>query len=395
MPKRHRCQVLVIGSGPGGAVTADILSSYGKDVIMLEEGPHLPLDSCEPFSIAEMRQKYRCGGLNPALGAPKVPLVEGCCVGGGSEINSGLYHRTHLDVLRVWRARYQVRHLEHEDLVPHYEACESALSVQLNPGPVPAPAAKMKLGADRLGWQNREVPRWFKYPAENGSNGSPVGKRQSMTETLIPRAQRAGCRLMPGVRAERLRHGRNGAWNVSAAGPGGPIEFEADAVFVCGGAIQTPALLRRSGIARNVGRSLALHPTVKVVAFFEDEVNGQPGIPAHQVTEFSPLVGIGCSISSLPYIALAGVTWPSTMPWLLDLRAGSCATCHSQTRRSCNTASNLLICGIFPPPYAICANSCWLRAPPVYTPASLDTASLVARTTCAAFPPNCPDSPPI
>src|SRR5205814_614760 len=136
-------EVLVIGSGPGGAVTASTLTAAGKDVIVLEEGPHLPLDSCVPFTIQEMQQKYRCGGLNPAVGAPKVPLVEGCCVGGGSEINSGLYHRTPPDILQHWRDRYQVRDLTPDDLLPHFEACEKALSVQLNPRPASCVAAKM------------------------------------------------------------------------------------------------------------------------------------------------------------------------------------------------------------------------------------------------------------
>src|SRR5580693_7761211 len=96
---RHQCQVLVIGSGPSGSVTASTLSARGKDVLLLEEGPNLPTNSCVQFSTDEIVQKYRSGGLNPALGSPTIPFVEGRCVGGGSEINSGLYHRTPAEVL--------------------------------------------------------------------------------------------------------------------------------------------------------------------------------------------------------------------------------------------------------------------------------------------------------
>lgn len=310
MVESYRSEVLIIGSGPGGSVTAWTLAGSGKDVILLEEGPHLNLNSCVPFSIEEMSQKYRAGGLTLALGAPKIPLVEGCCVGGGSEINSGLYHRTPPETLASWRERYRVEHLETADLLPHFEACEKALSVQLSSGAPSAAALKMKSGAERLGWKSMEVPRWFKYEGGGAANGRMAGTRQSMTETLIPRALSSGCRLIAGVRAQKLTR-ENGRWRVLAERGGTPVTLDADAVFVCGGAIQTPALLRRSGISNNIGDSLAMHPTVKVAAVFDDEVSGDvPEVAAQQVKEFSPEITMGCSISSSPYIALTMTDHP-------------------------------------------------------------------------------------
>ena len=305
MAEAIRCQVAVIGSGPGGAVTAATLASKGFDVVMLEEGPHLKLNSCQPFSVEEMRQKYRWGGLNPALGTPKVPLVEACCVGGGSEINSGLYHRTSPDILEFWRDRFDVQHLEETDLLPHFETCESALGVQLNPGRPPAPSVKMKIGAERLGWNSIEAPRWFKYSKAVPPDGITSGKRRSMTETFIPSALAAGCRLLPSVRAEKLRVA-HAHWQLQAIRQDEPLIIDAEAVFLCCGAIETPALLRRSGVKKNIGNTLALSPMIKVAAVFEDEVNSDyVDVPAQQVKEFSPRISIGCSISSLPYLALA------------------------------------------------------------------------------------------
>jgi choline dehydrogenase-like flavoprotein len=302
--ERLRTEIAVIGSGPGGAITACLLAEAGRAVVLVEEGPHLGLDSCPPFSRVEMVQKYRAGGVTVAMGNPKVSYVEGRCVGGGSEINSGLYHRTPPAILEAWRARFDLRAASETEMEPHFRACEEALSVSRMSGALPAASLKLHEGATALGWQSLEVPRWFR-----------AGKRQSMTESFVPRALAAGCTLLPDTRALRLRaHGTG--WTVLAAhAPDGRaphwLEIEAETVFVAAGAVQTPALLRRSGIARNVGDALGMHPTIKTVALFPDEVNTPDmGVPVHQVKEFAPRVSFGCSISSPPYLALAMLDHP-------------------------------------------------------------------------------------
>ncbi len=274
---------------------------------MVEEGPFLPLESCEPFSVAEMIQKYRNGGLTPALGRTKIAYVEGRCVGGGSEINSGLYHRTPPQILDRWRREFQLQGADDADLEPHFAANERDLQVSLLPGAAPAASMKLHEGAIRLGWASKEVPRWFKH--DSAAPGQ--GVRQSMTKTFVPRALAAGANLIPNARIERLR--RDGAgWEASLFSHGGARAIRADHVFVCGGAVQTPALLRRSGITGNIGNSLQLHPTAKLVAAFGAEVNSDDmGVPVHQVKEFAPRISFGCSISSVPYLAMGLMDHPS------------------------------------------------------------------------------------
>ena len=307
-PSELRAEIVVVGSGPGGAITACLLAEAGRDVLLVEEGNFLSLDSCAPFSKQEMEQKYRNRGQTVAMGKNKIAYVEGRCVGGGSEINSGLYHRTPPDVLERWRKEFQVEGLNAADMQPHFETCERDVSVSLLPGTAPAASLKLHDGATRLGWKSLEIPRWFRHEAGAISGG---GKRQSMTETYVPRYLRAGGRLLPQTRAQQLQ--QNGAgWVVEAShNSSGIIRIAADALFLCAGAVHTPALLRRSNITGNIGSSLQVHPTVKIVARFSDTVNtNDMGVPVHQVKEFSPRLSFGCSISSPPYLALGLIDHP-------------------------------------------------------------------------------------
>ena len=318
-PRRHRAEIVVVGSGPGGSITACLLAEAGRDVLLIEEGPNLAIDSCDPFSIDEMVTKYRNGGLTVAMGRTKVAYVEGRCVGGGSEVNSGLYHRTPGEVLEAWRDGYKVEGLD--DLGPYFDACERDVSVSYLPGPAPRASSKMDEGAKRLGWKSMEVPRWFRYDPPSDPVAGPTrraskvatGTKASMTQTFLPRALRAGCRLMPETRIGKIR--RDGArWTARGTTRGVPIEVEAGTIVVSGGAIQTPALLRRSGITRNVGDSLRMHPTVKLIARFDEEVNTLGmGVPVHQVKEFAPRFSFGCSISHPPHLALGLVDHPDRL----------------------------------------------------------------------------------
>jgi choline dehydrogenase-like flavoprotein len=313
-----RVEVAVIGSGPGGAVTACMLAEGGRDVALLEEGAYRRLDSCEPFTGAEMAQKYRCGGVTMAMGRTRIAYAEGRCVGGGSEINSGLYHRTPPEILAEWQQEFQAEGLAERELSPFFEACERDVSVSFLQVPAPPASLKLHEGATRLGWKSMEVPRWFAPGAD--TNGLGTGRRQSMTETFIPRALRAGCQLRSNTRVQRLAW-TGKSWMVHGeARDGQRVRLEAETVFVCGGAVQTPALLIRSGVRGLVGQSLRMHPTIKIIAEFAETVNFPGmGVPVHQVKEFAPRISFGCSISSPAFLGVGMLDQPDQLQEALAL----------------------------------------------------------------------------
>ena len=233
--------------------------------------------------------------------------IEGRCVGGGSEINAALYHRPLPETIREWQLKFQIDDLDPDDLDPYFQETEAELSVSTRPDGILSPASdRLLAGAEALGWASTEIPRCWKYTRQ--ADGTWSGRRQSMTETMVPRAVAAGCRLEAGVRVLRLRLKGGRATEAQAnRADGSPLTIRFRQVLVCAGAVQTPLLLRRSGLRENIGDALRLHPMIRVIARFPEEINDPTwGVPVRQVSEFKPHLTLGCSHSSLPHLSMWG-----------------------------------------------------------------------------------------
>jgi choline dehydrogenase-like flavoprotein len=296
-------ETLVIGSGAGGSITATTLARAGRDVVVVEEGPWVAADAVEAFSLDEMVAKYRNGGGAATLGLPPIAYVEGCCVGGSTEVNSGLWAHIPAPVADEWGLRFAIDEFSASVVETYAKRIEEELCVSKLPGAPPPSSSVLVRGAEARGWRSTEFPRVFTYDAEHR------GTKQTMTRTLIPAAVTAGARIIPDCRIDRLVRRGDRVVGVrgkrrDASGTEVDVSIHAEHVFVCGGAIQSPALLRRSGIRRNIGTSLKLHPTIRVAARFPYELD-HADVPMHRITEFAPGVEIGGSASRRSYVAMA------------------------------------------------------------------------------------------
>ena len=306
--KRLNCDVLVVGSGPGGATTAAMYAQFGKDVLLVEEGRNLSVDSSEDHSLEQMDEKWRSGGVTAALGSPKVTYIEGRCVGGASESNAGLYHPPLPDGLNQWATDFQIEDFGADELAPHLDAVVQDIGVSKRPFEYSPASQALAQGSESMGWRWAEIERFWKYSQRE--DGGWNGHRRSMSETLIPKAIAAGCRLQADTRVERLiRRGDRALAAVAfVRRPDGSeerVRIDFERVVICAGAVQTPRLLRKSGWVHNIGNSLTMNPMIRIVARFPDRVNVPSyGVPVVQIEEFKPTMTIGCSYSAPPHLAM-------------------------------------------------------------------------------------------
>ncbi len=292
--------VAIVGSGPGGSVTAYYLAQSGFKVVVLEEGEIRDADS---FSLDEVRDKYRNAGLTVALGKPTISYLEGRCLGGGADVNSGLYQRCPEEILQQWEHEYQA-----ENLVNSINEQYEALDKEFFSGPAGAlngAAEKLRRGAENLGW------KWFNVPR--------LDRTKTMRKTYLAKFEALGGNVSTGLRVDKLVYKKNSGWLLkSTSRQRGVFEIKARFVFVCGGAIQSAALLLRSGIHKNIGKSLAMHPTAKVVAEFSDPISESDSGPGTiQVKEFAPELSMGCSVSAPPFLAATMSLYPESMKEIL------------------------------------------------------------------------------
>ena len=289
-----KADVCVIGAGAGGAVVAAELAEGGANVVVLEQGGEHPTDEFTARPPQMLARLYRDGGQTVTVGRPPVALPLGRGIGGTTLINSGTCFRTPALVLERWQREFGLE-LDERSLEPCFERVERALSVtEVSPELAGHNAAVVRRGAERLGWSHGYLKRNAKGCVGSGvcAFGCPTSAKQHTGITYIPRARRAGARVLTGADARQIvvRSGRVTGVEVAAA-DGARVKVVAPTVIVATGTIYTPLLLRASGIGAGsgeLGRNLSLHPATAAVARMDEVVDMARGVPqSFYIDEFA------------------------------------------------------------------------------------------------------------
>jgi choline dehydrogenase-like flavoprotein len=314
----EEADVVIVGSGAGGAVAAATLAEAGLDVIVLEAGAHYDRDSYPTDRLDAIKGLYRGAGLTVAAGRPPIVVPVGRVVGGTTVVNSGTCFRAPEEVLGDWAERFGIAWAG--DLDADFAEAEETLRVTpLDPATMGRNGQLAMEGAAALGVSSGPIARNAGSCDQCSSCpfGCPIDAKRGMHVSYLPRAVAAGARVRAGVEARRIlvEGGRavgvecmvqdgegpgpaTGANGGSSQGDGAgrppsghragsprsrsgrPFTVRARrAVIAAGGALGTPELLLRSGLGNvAVGRNLHVHPACWVGARYEEEVRGWDGV---------------------------------------------------------------------------------------------------------------------
>lgn len=277
---------VVVGSGAGGGVIAAQLVAAGKDVVILEKGGYYSEADFNGGEAQMTPELYLRRGLlsTKDLG---VIVLAGSCLGGGTVVNWSTSLRTPPEALAEWEREYGLSGVTAPEYQQGFEVAERRMDVNTEDSDPNPNNAALQRGCEALGYEWKRIPR-------NASDcqqrcgacgyGCPYGRKQSTMRTFLQDAADGGARFVVRCQVERVVIARGHATGVEGwalderTGQRRRVTVKAPVVVVAGGAVESPALLLRSGLSNpNIGAHLRLHPVVAMAAYYAQRVEPWKG----------------------------------------------------------------------------------------------------------------------
>ena len=286
----EQAEVVVVGSGPCGAVVARELAEAGRDVLLIEEGPPFtPADFALDGALS-MARTMREAGLRATRGHV-MPTMQAIALGGGSLVNSAICVRPPAFVFDGWAEAFELAHTSRADLDPHFDAVEAFLGIAPTPDAVQGRRNLLfREGCEKLGISCEPIARNVRGCRGSGEcfTGCRARAKQSMDISYVPAAIRAGARVSPrcgwsrcAARAGARAASRGAWWRPSAGGPARRSTRRRRPWCSRPAAWRRRCCCSQSGELANrsgqVGRNLQFHPGVAVMGVFPERVDPQFG----------------------------------------------------------------------------------------------------------------------
>ena len=284
--------VIVIGSGAGGAVAAANCAEAGMRTVVLEAGPQVRAEDMTRDAPRFLAKYFWDGGLRLLEGTARIPTMQGRALGGSTVSNSAIMFKLPDWVREEWATKDGLTHLRDEAFDRAFERVLTGTSTAPTPMNVQGPRNLIVRDVlDRMGERNGPLPR-----AVTGCQGCAdciigcaCGAKQSVDRSWIPRAAIAGAQVYTCSQVDRILMEGDRAVGVTGRvidvatwETVGRFTVRAPRVIVAASAMGTPCVLQKSGINPRglVGATLEAHLSGGVFAVMEQPMH--PWIGASQ-----------------------------------------------------------------------------------------------------------------
>lgn len=279
-----RGDVVVVGTGAGGAVAAANLASAGLRTIVLEAGPQVTPDEMTRDAPRFMARYYWEAGLRQIGGTAQIPSLAARCLGGSTVVNSAIMLKLPDWVRREWVDEDGLAGLLSSDFDDAFERVFAR--TRTTPTPLTVMGRRNDLAREALeaaGIPGAPLPRAVLdcQGCADCLTGCAGGHKQSTDRSYLPGALSDGAEVFTCAQVDRVLMEGSRAVGVEGrvVDPDGrrtlaPFRVMAPRVVIGAGALATPVILQRSGIRQRgrVGGTLYCHIGGAAVGVMDEPV---------------------------------------------------------------------------------------------------------------------------
>jgi choline dehydrogenase-like flavoprotein len=334
-PEIIETDVVVVGSGCGGAVSAKNLADAGHRVLVVEKSYHWTPEHLPMREVDGWHHLFMSGSFLTSDDS-SLSIVAGQAWGGGGTVNWSASLQTQGYVRGEWASRGLPFFTSQEFQDSLDRVCDrmgvSTENIKHNRA-----NEMLTAGARKLGWSAKPVPQnsgGKQHYCGFCNFGCGSCEKQGPVVSFLPDAARAGAKFMEGFHAEKIvftkKDGKQVATGVLGTwtsrdihgGVSGTLVtkrrvwIKAKRIIVSAGTMQSPLLLLRSGLTNpQIGRNLYVHPVSVLGAIHKEEVNPwEGGILTSVCDEYENLDGAGHGVK-LETTLMAPSSWLMWLDW--------------------------------------------------------------------------------
>ena len=283
---------IIIGSGPGGSVTALELQKNNKDCLLIEKGEHWEIcQKKHPFE--EFKEKWQHAGLTATLDGQMIQYSSANCLGGGSEINSGLYHSISDDFIHKHNSKFK-----YEDFT--FNEIERIVNFDLEKQVLQKETLNLKNffkeGAMKLSLNSETISRFQNEKYE----------KNSMSKTLLNEYIEKKGKLITGSEVKKIKKLSYKKFQLTIRNKKKNFKIYCKNLFICCGAPYSYNLLKRNNLIKSKIDNFHFHPMTKIIVKYPKTVNNKIGLDviSDQIISHYPKYIFGNAASCLPFLLI-------------------------------------------------------------------------------------------
>jgi len=275
-PRKVHFDVIIVGSGPSGLISACAARKAGKEVLVIERGlPYINIGiehTVKKSSIFLHEQ-----GLTPVLSNRPTFISEASVFGGGGAVNSGLYQRLPDKVLLVWLKHFNIQLNEWIDA---QEFIETKFSIR----------KKFQESHNSLVRDLGENLKWNVHQIDTWQQNN---KQNSVFEAFSQVLQENEVYYKFNSEVKKIKIKPKG-FEININND----VFTCDSLILSAGAIQTPQVLMNSSIIKKKSCDFNFHASWQIGAEFSNDMKYQKtGIDSFQTWDPNFTCKIGGAVS--------------------------------------------------------------------------------------------------